>query len=113
MRCWYSTATWSGDAVGAAFYVLLIVSVLAYLADWHQTLTIFRNPLKWRELNPVIRWLHATMGPEGVDLWFIVTVMASTLIAYWLPVPMDVLWLVMNVIVEGAFVLHNWQMGIK
>ncbi len=51
--------------------ILLIVAVLALLADWRQTLRIFAPDSRWREINPAINALVRRLGaPAGVHLWF-------------------------------------------
>lgn len=60
---------------GAAL-LLVAVLALALLLDWRQTVTIARNPGRWRERNPACAWLmaraaaHGLRAELGVHVWF-------------------------------------------
>ena len=103
-------------------YILLIVALVLLAVDWLQTVTIARNPGRWFERNPVIRWwmrlavdrLHL---PEvgvhvhfALSAWLIVSVAA--VIAWWRPVHL-IGWAALWVAVEGWMVRNNYRLGIK
>ena len=94
--------------------ILIVLAVLALLADWRQTLRIFAPGSRWRELNPAINWMVGRFGaPTGVHLWFgMVCVLFGAAVALLEPEPR--LWLaVATAAIEGYWVLHNLRKGIS
>ncbi len=94
--------------------ILLIVAVLALLADWRQTLRIFAPDSRWREINPAINALVRRLGaPAGVHLWFGGVAVAVGTVAALLPVEPR-LWLAgLAAVIELYWVLHNLRLGIR
>lgn len=103
-------------------YILLIVALVLLAVDWRQTVTIARNPARWYERNPLLRWwmrravdrLHLPEAGVHVHFalsaWLIVSVAA--VIAWWWPVHL-IGWAALWVAVEGWMVRNNYRLGIK
>lgn len=98
------------------YCALLAVAFAWSLAlDWRQTLTIFRTPWRWRELNPAIRFLARTCftPTRGVHFWFTFVLVLTLAIAWWLPQPWGAAVLAISALLETCFVQHNYRLGIQ
>ena len=94
--------------------ILLIVAVLALLADWRQTLRIFAPDSRWREINPAINALVRRLGaPAGVHLWFGLVCIALGTAATLLPAEPRLVLAVAAAGIELYWVLHNLRLGIR
>lgn len=100
----------------AGYTVLAAIAFAwALYLDWRQTITIYRNPQRWRELDPVITAIarHAATPERGVTLWFAFCLVSLLTFAWWVPHPYDAVLLMLAAAVEMAFVLHNRRLGIE
>lgn len=94
--------------------ILLIVAVLALLADWRQTLRIFAPGSRWRELNPAINVLVRRFGaPAGVHAWFGLVCTALGTAAALLPAEPRVVLAIAACVTELYWVVHNLRLGIR
>jgi hypothetical protein len=88
--------------------ILTILAALLLVIDWRQTLWIFAN--RWRELNPVIRWLHARFGRAGIHAYFaawVAAVIASSLH------PWGVCFAGAVAAVQAVVIVRNHMRGIR
>ena len=94
--------------------VLIVLAVLALLADWRQTLRIFAPDSRWRELNPAINWMVGRFGaPTGVHLWFGLVCIALGTAAALLPAEPRLVLAVAAAGIELYWVVHNLRKGIS
>lgn len=90
----------------------LVLALIMLAIDWRQTLTIARNPDKWREKNPLIRWQMAKLGAEnGVNLHFALSAVLISAVYFWIAYPLA--WAALWIVLEGYVCLHNHRLGIR
>ena len=80
------------------------------VVDWQQTREVTKNPEKYRELNPILG-----EHPSGrtVDLYMAASYVTKTGIAYMLPETWRKRWQWLCIGSSGAFVIHNYSVGLK
>lgn len=88
---------------------ILLAAVLLLLVDWRQTLTIFRRGR--RELNPVIRRMHARCGRRGIDGYFAAWV--AVVLAFHTTVPYGFVGSALVALVQLIVVVRNHRRGIR
>ncbi len=100
--------------LAAASNILLVLAIIALLADWRQTLRIFAPDSRWREINPAINALVRRLGaPTGVHLWFGSVALAVGVVAALLPSEARLCLAVVAAATELYWVVHNWRLGIR
>ncbi len=93
--------------------ILLLVALAILLAiDWLQTLTIARNPGRWRELNPLLGE-HPSVA--RVNAWFaFVALLAAAFCWRMWDLPQVIACAAAALAVaEGACVVNNFRKGIR
>lgn len=90
----------------------LAVALILLAIDWRQTITIARNPDRWQEKNPFIRWLMEKLGREaGVNLHFAVSAALIAGVYFWIAYPLA--WAALWIVLEGWVCWHNHRLGIR
>lgn len=87
----------------------LVYSAL-HITDWGQTRDIAKNPDRFHENNPILG-KHPSVGK--VDTYMALTLIGSTAMSILLPPKYRRWWQVGLIGLEGALVIHNFNIGIK
>ena len=96
---------WSTSDTGREAVYLVLLGI-----DWAQTRHIVSNPDKFYEFNPIIgRHPHT----DRVDIYFAGSVLLNIVIADALPSKYREVFQYVNIGWQGAFVLHNFSIGIS
>ena len=90
--------------------VLAGTAATAFVIDWRQTQSIARDPARWQELNPLLG-SHPSVG--AVNRHFALNGLLVGGIAEVLPHTYRDLYLGGVTITEGAFVRHNYKIGLR
>lgn len=88
---------------------LVLFLIVLLVLDWRQTLRIFEQ--RRRELNPVIRWVHARWGRRGVDGYFAACIALVLLLDAFYANAFIVLAIVAAV--QAFVVIRNYRLGIR
>ena len=81
------------------------------VVDWKQKkYIIIKRPDSYREINPLLGRHPST---AKVNALFIVNTVLHPMITHYLPKKYRVWWQGLSITVNGAFVAHNFSIGIK
>lgn len=87
-----------------------VVYSTLHIMDWGQTRYIATHPEKYHETNPILG-SHPSL--RSVNLYFGATLLCHTAISAILPDKYRRAWQYVTIGVEGAYVVHNFNIGIK
>ena len=87
-----------------------VVYLALHIIDWGQTRNIAKNPVLYREVNPILG-KHPSMNK--VNGYFIVGVLVHTGIAYVLPAEWRKRFQCVTIGIETGYAVHNYATGIK
>lgn len=89
--------------------ILLGTSLTLQAIDWQQTKEIAKDPYR-RESNMI---LGEYPSQHEVDLYFLTTTLSCIAVAYYLPPKWRNVFWGFWIGVEGGYVTHNYQVGIR
>lgn len=87
---------------------LIVLALVSTILDWSQTRYIAKNPIRYRELNPILGE-HPTVGE--VNAYFIFCIVAGSAVVYFVA-DARVFFLAFVCALECFMVIRNRKLGI-